>query len=31
VTPAKRAGAERLGARIELAGTMTQDRWNRAV
>ena len=31
VTPAKRAGAERLGARIELAGTTTQDRWNRAV
>ena len=31
VTPAKRAGAERLGARIELAGTTTHDRWNRAV
>jgi threonine dehydratase len=31
VTPAKRAGAERLGARIELAGTSTHDRWNRAV
>jgi threonine dehydratase len=31
VTPAKRAGAERLGARIELAGTTTQDRWERAV
>jgi threonine dehydratase len=31
VTAAKRAGAERLGARIELAGTTTQDRWNRAV
>jgi len=31
VTPAKRAGAERLGARIELAGTTTQDRWIRAV
>jgi threonine dehydratase len=31
VTPAKRAGAERLGARIELAGTTTQDRWDRAV
>src|SRR3954469_9138310 len=31
VTPAKRGGAERLGARIELAGTTTQDRWNRAV
>jgi len=31
VTPAKRAGAERLGARIELAGTTTEDRWERAV
>ena len=31
VTPAKRAGAERLGARIELAGTTTQHRWERAV
>jgi threonine dehydratase len=31
VTPAKRAGAERLGARIELAGTSTHDRWDRAV
>lgn len=31
VTPAKRAGAERLGARIELAGTTTQDRYERAV
>lgn len=31
VTPAKRAGAERLGARIELAGTTTQDRLERAV
>jgi threonine dehydratase len=31
VTPAKRAGAERLGARIELAGTTTHDRWTRAV
>jgi threo-3-hydroxy-L-aspartate ammonia-lyase len=31
VTPAKRAGAERLGARIELAGTTTQDRWERAL
>jgi threonine dehydratase len=31
VTPAKRAGAERLGARIELAGTTTQERWERAV
>ena len=30
VTPAKRAGAERLGARIELAGTTTQHRWDRA-
>jgi threonine dehydratase len=31
VTAAKRAGAERLGARIELAGTTTQDRMDRAV
>ena len=31
VTSAKRAGAERLGARIELAGTTTRDRWDRAV
>ena len=31
VTAAKRAGAERLGARIELAGTSTHDRWTRAV
>ena len=31
VTSAKRAGVERLGARIELAGTTTHDRWERAV
>jgi len=31
VTAAKRAGAERLGARIELAGTTTQHRWDRAL
>jgi threonine dehydratase len=31
VTPAKRAGAERLGARIELAGTTTADRMARAL
>ncbi|MGQ0641378.1 MAG: threonine ammonia-lyase [Gemmatimonadaceae bacterium] len=31
VTPAKRAGAERLGARIELAGTTTKQRYDRAV
>lgn len=31
VTPAKRGGAERLGARIELAGTTTQERMDRAV
>ena len=31
VTPAKRGGAERLGARIELAGTTTQDRYDRAL
>jgi threonine dehydratase len=30
VTPAKRAGAERLGARIVLAGTTTQDRADKA-
>jgi threonine dehydratase len=30
VTPAKRAGAERLGARVELAGTTTNDRMQRA-
>ena len=30
VTPAKRAGAERLGATIELAGTTTLDRAERA-
>jgi threonine dehydratase len=30
VTAAKRAGAERLGARIELAGTTTADRMERA-
>ena len=30
VTPAKRGGAERLGARIELAGTTTADRMQRA-
>jgi threonine dehydratase len=30
VTPAKRAGVERLGARIELAGTTTADRMQRA-
>jgi len=30
VTPAKRGGAERLGARIELAGTTTADRLARA-
>jgi threonine dehydratase len=30
VTPAKRAGAERLGARIELAGRTTKDRYDRA-
>src|SRR6478752_9592651 len=28
VTPAKRNGAERLGARIELAGSTTADRMN---
>lgn len=31
VTSAKRSGAERLGARIELAGTTTQDRMERAM
>ena len=31
VTPAKRLGAERLGARIELAGTTTRDRYDRAL
>ena len=31
VTSAKRAGAERLGARIELAGTTTADRMERAL
>lgn len=31
VTEAKRAGAERLGARVELAGTTTKDRMDRAV
>lgn len=31
VTPAKRAGAERLGARIELAGTTTAHRMERAL
>jgi threonine dehydratase len=31
VTAAKRAGAERLGARIELAGTTTKDRMDRAL
>lgn len=31
VTATKRAGAERLGARIELAGTTTQDRMDRAL
>ena len=31
VTDAKRAGAERLGARIVLAGTTTKDRMDRAV
>ena len=31
VTPAKRGGAERLGARIVLAGTNTADRMNRAL
>ena len=31
VTAAKRGGAERLGARVELAGATTADRWNRAM
>jgi threonine dehydratase len=31
VTPAKRAGVERLGARIELAGTTTRHRMERAL
>ena len=31
VTPAKRAGAERLGARIVLAGTTTSDRYEKAL
>src|SRR5438309_34359 len=31
VTPAKRGGAERLGARVELAGTTTHDRYERAL
>jgi threonine dehydratase len=31
VTAAKRSGAERLGARVELAGTTTQDRMDRAM
>ena len=31
VTAAKRGGAERLGARVELAGTTSQDRMDRAV
>jgi threonine dehydratase len=31
VTAPKRVGAERLGARVELAGTTTEDRWQRAV
>jgi threonine dehydratase len=31
VTSAKRSGAERLGARVELAGTTTADRMNRAM
>jgi threonine dehydratase len=31
VTEAKRAGAERLGARVELAGTTTKDRMDRAL
>jgi threonine dehydratase len=31
VTPAKRAGAERLGARVELAGTTTRHRMERAM
>src|ERR671914_252227 len=31
VTPAKRAGAERLGANVVLAGTTTKDRMDRAL
>ena len=31
VTAAKRGGAERLGARVELAGTTTHDRFERAL
>lgn len=31
VTPAKRQGAERLGARVVLAGTTTKDRFERAL
>ena len=31
VTPAKRTGAERLGARVELAGTTTHHRFDRAI
>ncbi|MFL5134481.1 MAG: pyridoxal-phosphate dependent enzyme, partial [Microvirga sp.] len=31
VTAAKRAGAERLGARVVLAGTTTSDRYNKAL
>jgi len=31
VTPAKRAGAERLGARVILAGTTTSDRYEKAL
>ena len=31
VTPAKRAGAERLGARIVLAGTTTSERYEKAL
>ena len=31
VTTAKRGGAERLGARVELAGTTTHDRFERAL
>lgn len=31
VTAAKRSGAERLGARVVLAGTTTQDRYERAL
>ncbi len=31
ITPAKRAGAERLGARVELAGTTTAHRMERAL